>query len=97
MTGCSVDEHAVAPSRPGRGPAAAPAFRRRLSALGDQARFEQHPQAQGDIGILAGIFGGLVEGHLGEGLLRVPGPATSLKCHGFMAEMALRQSSMPWP
>ena len=49
------------------------------------------PQAQCDIGVLGGVFGGLVERHAVEGDLRLAGAGDLLERDRRVVEVALRQ------
>ena len=47
-------------------------------ALGREPRLQHHPQPQRDVGVLAGVFGRLVERHLREGLVGLLGAGRML-------------------
>ena len=57
--------------------------------LRNETRFQQQPQAQGDIGIFRGIGGGAIERHLVEGDLRLAGARDLLEGNRLVAEMLL--------
>ncbi len=58
-------------------------------ALGDEARLQRHPQAEGDVGVLGGIFGGAVERDLIEAELRLAGAGDLLEGDRRVAEQLL--------
>ncbi len=61
-------------------------------ALGDEAGLEDVPEPQGDVGVLGGVFGRLVDRHLVEGDLRAAGAGDVLEGDRRVAEPALGQA-----
>ena len=67
----------------------------RHHVLGDEAGFEHLPQPQRHVGILGGVFGRLVDRHIGEADMALAGAGDLAVVDGAVVEQLLRQRVHP--